>query len=160
MDARFSRSSIPRRKDPHEWNTWDNYRTIHDVRLEDHPFVDWSKEQALGFDEEDEETIVLRGSLFCLNDVVVRVRKFLETQHTPKGLLRVKGFSYRYVAWVEGRHPILRYHNTHQGDDLFHHRVFNWRTGEQVLYETLHRFQFPTLSEVLDEVEAAYLAYA
>lgn len=159
MDARFSRSSIPERRDPHDWNTWDNYHTIHDIRLGDHPFVDWSREQTLNFSEEDEGTIVQRGSIFCSNDVVVRVRKYLETHRTNKGLLRVRGFSYRYVAWVQGHHPLLRYHNTHLYDDDYHHRVFNWRTGEEVLYETLERFQFPTFSEVLDEVQAVYFAY-
>jgi len=35
----------------------------------------------------------------------------------------------------------------------YHHRVFDPNTGEQIFYETLTRFQFPTFSEVLDEVE-------
>ena len=159
MDARLQVSSIPKRRDPHDWNTWDNYRAIHDIRLEEHSFIDWSREQTLGFDEEDEETIALRGSLFCLNDVVIRVRKFLETQRIGRGLLRVRGFSYRCVAWVQNHHPLLRYHNTHLNDDNYHHRVFNWRTGDEVLYETLERHQFPTLSEVLDEVQAVFLAF-
>ena len=54
---------------------------------------------------------------------------------------------------------MLRYHNTHLNDDDYHHRVFNWRTGDEVLYERLERHQFPTLAEVLDEVQAVYLAY-
>ena len=160
MDARFSRSSISSRKDPHEWNTWDNYRTIHDIRLRGHSFVDWSKEQTLEFSEENADTVVLRGSILCLNDVVIDVRKFLETQYTGRGPLRVRGFSYRYVAWVQGHHPLLRYHNVHRNDRDYHHRVFNWRTGEQVLHETLERYQFPTLSEVLDEVQAVYQEFS
>lgn len=72
---------------------------------------------------------------------------------------RVRGFSYVYVAWVQGHHPILRYHNIHERDADYHHRVFNWRTGKEVSYETLQRFQFPTLSEVLDEVERAVAAF-
>ena len=31
--------------------------------------------------------------------------------------------------------------------------------GEEVLYETLERHQFPTFSDVLDEVQAANLSY-
>ena len=53
----------------------------------------------------------------------------------------------------------MRYHNVHRNDDDYHHRVFNWGTGDEVLYERLERHQFPTLGEVLDEVQAAYLAF-
>ena len=113
----------------------------------------------MDFSEEDGDTIVQRGQVFCLDDVVVRVTKYLETNRTSRGLLRVRGFSYRYVAWVEGHHALLRYHNRHLDDDDYHHRVFNWRTGDEVLYERLERHQFPTLAEVLDEVQAVYLAY-
>lgn len=48
---------------------------------------------------------------------------------------------------------VLRYHNIHERDTDFHHRVYDPLTGEQVLYETLERHQFPTLSEVIDEIE-------
>ena len=48
----------------------------------------------------------------------------------------------------------------HRNDSDYHHRVFNWRTGEQVLHETLERYQFPTLSEVLDEVQAVYQEFS
>ena len=98
------------------------------------------------------------GRIYCLHDVIIDVEKELETQ-TSGRLLQVKGLKYRYVAWVRDHHSILRYHNTHLNDDAYHHRVFNWRTGEEVLYETLERHQFPTFSEVLDEVQAAYYAF-
>ncbi len=73
--------------------------------------------------------------------------------------MQIRGKTYRYAAWVSGHHSLLRYHNTHLHDEDYHHRVFNWRTGEEVLYERLERYQFPTLSEVLDEVQAAYNAF-
>ena len=28
-----------REKYPHDWNSWDHYRTIHEIRLSEHPFV-------------------------------------------------------------------------------------------------------------------------
>ena len=108
--------------------------------------------------EERRDEIWLHGFLYCLNEVVMQVRKGLRIRHTGN-LTRVRGFSYRYVAWVEDHHSLLRYHNVHLNDTDYHHRVFNWRTGEEILYESLERHQFPTLSEVLDEVQAAYLAY-
>ncbi len=113
----------------------------------------------MDFSEEGEDTIVQSGYVYCLNDVVIRVKKYMATNRTNQGLLRVRGFSYRYAAWVLGHNSLLRYHNIHLYDDDYHHRVFNWRTGEEVLYEKLERYQFPTLGEVLDEVQAVYLAY-
>ena len=48
---------------------------------------------------------------------------------------------------------VLRYHNVHLRDSDYHHRVFNPLTGDEVFYERLERHQFPTLSEVIDELE-------
>ena len=48
---------------------------------------------------------------------------------------------------------MLRYHNMHANDAHYHHRVYDPRTGEEILYERLHRRQFPILDEVLDELE-------
>ena len=101
----------------------------------------------------------MRGQVFCLKNVVLEVEKHLETQLSG-GVRKVKGLSYIYAAWVQGIRPLLRYHNVHQRDSDYHHRVFNWRTGDQVLYETLKRYQFPTLFEVLDEMEVVFAVYA
>ena len=90
--------------------------------------------------------------MFCHRGVVLEVDKRLETRYIG-GLRKVRGISYRYVAWVPDGHPVLRYHNVHFYDDDYHHRVFDPRTGEEILYETLKRHQFPTLSEVIDELE-------
>jgi hypothetical protein len=65
----------------------------------------------------------------------------------------VRGFSYRYAAWVENLGPVLRYHNLHEDPNEYHHRVFDPRTGQEVFYEPLRRHQFPIFSEVLDELE-------
>jgi hypothetical protein len=119
--------------------------------------VDWSKHQPLEF-ERRKQSIWLSGPIYCYENVILEVEKELETQIKGR-LLQVRGKKYRYAAWVRRHHSLLRYHNVHRDDDDYHHRVFNWRTGEEVLYERLERHQFPTLSEVLDEVQAVYLAY-
>ena len=67
--------------------------------------------------------------------------------------LKVRGVRYRYAAWIPGGHPVLRYHNMHYDDDFYHHRVFDPHTGRRILSERLARYQFPTLSEVIDEIE-------
>lgn len=93
----------------------------------------------------------------CQRGVLLEVDKTLETEQSG-GQLRVRGSSYRYVAWIprgQGVNPtkVLRYHNIHFHDSDYHHRVFDPLTGEEVLYETLERHQFPTLSEVIDEIK-------
>ncbi len=154
MDAGISRSSIPPRNDPHDWNSWDHYRTIHEERLANHPFIDPSQPHTLEFTfDEDEGILLLNGQVYCLNDVILEVEKWYETRYFGR-ILRVRAFSYRYVAWVKNGNSILRYHNIHVNDSYYHHRVFDWRTGEQILYERLERYQFPTFPEVLDELDA------
>ncbi len=152
MDVRLSRSLISDRKDPHDWNTWHHYETIHYKRIDEHPFIDRSRPHTLTFTEDEAARILLTGRVFCHRGIVLEVDKLLETRYIG-GLRKVRGISYRYAAWIEGGHPVLRYHNIHLYDDDYHHRVFHPRTGEKVLYETLERYQFPTLSEVIDEVE-------
>ena len=159
MDVRLSlpsitgRASIPKRGDPHDWNTWDRYQTIHEKRLADHEFVDRSQPHTLEFTEDKASgRLHLLGYLYCLRGVVLEVDKHLDTRYVGR-VLKVRGERYRYVAWIREGHPVLRYHNMHQYDDYYHHRVFDPRTGEQILYERLERYQFPTLSEVIDEIE-------
>ena len=50
---------------------------------------------------------------------------------------------------------MLKYHNHHADLDEYIHRAYNPLTGEQTLYEVLHRHQFPLFSEVLDQLELA-----
>jgi len=153
MDAGISRASIPERADPHDWNTWDHYRTIHEIRLAQHPFVDHASPNTLEFEmNENEGVLLLRGHIYCLRNVVLEVEKWLDLRYFGTQL-KVRGSSYRYSTWVYGGGRVLRYHNVHSGDSDYHHRVFDPATDQQTLYERLERYQFPTLSEVLDEAE-------
>ena len=70
--------------------------------------------------------------------------------------LRIRAYSFRYIGWLRGEHLLLKYHNLHRDSHEYHHRVYNPMTGAEVFHETLHRYQFPTFPEVLDELE--YLA--
>ena len=103
-------------------------------------------------DTEEEDVVTQRGQVYCLRGVVVEVEKVMQVRYTG-GQRRVRTISFRYAAWVRGGNPILRYHNIHQGDREYHHRVFNPHTGQEVFYEPLQRHQFPIFSEVLDELE-------
>lgn len=153
MDVGLSRSSIPERKDPHGWNTWDRYQTIHEKRLAGHEFVDHSQPHTLEFTQDAATGRVhLLGYLYCLRGVVLEVDKHLDSRYFG-ALLKVRGVRYRYAAWIPGGHPVLRYHNMHHYDDFYHHRVFDPHTGKRIFSEQIERYQFPTLSEVIDEIE-------
>lgn len=101
--------------------------------------------------------------MFCKQGIVLEVQKSLE-RTIVGGRPQVRGLKYRYVAWIPRASsyfgvPVLRYHNLHERDEDFHHRVFSPQTGEQILYETLERSQFPVMSEILDEIEAILKFY-
>ena len=89
---------------------------------------------------------------YCHRNVIVEVEKLLETRYAGN-ILQVRGIRYLYVAWVRGGHLVLKYHNWHQDQSVYVHRAFDSRTGDELLYEELSRFQFPVFSEVLDEAE-------
>lgn len=156
MDAELSRSWINRETDPHDWNSYENDQTIHELRLTSHPLIDQSRPSTLEFREVEFEGVlfvVVEGRVFCQRNVILEVEKWFETRYAG-GLLQIKGFLYRYVAWINNGNPILRYHNLHETEpDVYHHRVFNPTTGEQILHETLERVQLPVFTEVLDEIQ-------
>ena len=153
MDASLARATIPERADPHDWNTWEHYLTIHQRRLETHPFIDHSIPHTLEFLETGGEgTLLLSGQVFCFRNAILEVEKWYESRYFGH-LRKVRCYSYRYSAWIQGGHPILRYHNVHLNDNEYHHRVFNPLTGQAAGYETLYRYQFPLFTEVLDEME-------
>jgi hypothetical protein len=139
--------------DPHDWNSYDHYQTIHEIRIEQHPFVDHERPNTVIFDEtEADDLITQRGQVYCLCGAILEVEKRLRVSYSG-GQRRVRTFSYRYVGWIENTGPVLRYHNLHEDPDEYHHRVLDPYTEDTLFYETLHRHQFPTFSEVLDELE-------
>jgi hypothetical protein len=52
-----------------------------------------------------------------------------------------------------GQHLLLKYHNLHTDRNEYHHRIYNPVTGEELHHEVLERHQFPTFTEVLDELQ-------
>ncbi len=145
----LSRSQITPRKDPHDWNSWDHYRTIHEIRLSEHPFV---VKDTLAFSEVAEGELLLSGFVMCRKSVKLEVEKWFDIRYYGN-MQRVRCHTYVYIGWLRGEHLLLKYHNLHQDPDEYIHRVYDPTSGDEVLCEILERYQFPTLSEVLDELE-------
>ena len=152
MVRRLSRGALRPQGDPHGWNSWDHYRTIHETRLSQHAFVA-DRPDTLVFDHGDGGELSLIGRVYCLKDVVLEVEKWFETQYSGN-TLRVRCHTYSYIGWLPGLHLLLKYHNLHRDRDEYHHRLYDPATGEEIFHEILERRQFPTFTEVLDELQA------
>jgi hypothetical protein len=98
----------------------------------------------------------LSGEIYCKNNVVLYVDKVMETREAGKGRIQVKGFAYCYNAKITGRCNILRYDNDHTIED-YHKHVFDIKTGKQVARVSLGRDDFPSLSDVLDELAGMFV---
>ena len=156
MEARFARAQTTVRSDPHQWHTFEQYRIVHDQRLEAHNFIDPARKDTLVFEEIEIEGVFfihLEGNLYCLNSVTLKVEKWFETRQTAGGLLQVRGVTYRYIGYKRGLNTVLKYHNLHEDEDEYVHRIFDPETGEIKFSESLTRAQFPGMTDVLDELE-------
>ncbi len=105
MVFQLSRRQIAPRKDPHDWNSWDHYRTIHENRLREHPFV---VSDTLAFTDEGEGVISLKGIVHCQKNVMLEVEKWFEPRYFGR-TLRVRCHTYVYIGWLPGEHLLLKY---------------------------------------------------
>ena len=154
MDADTPGADKAVKKDRHGWNSYENYREVHEARLTTHPFVDHSRPDTVAFEFfkfEGELVMVMDGEICCRRGVILEVTKYFNTRRNRAGRLQVRCFSYRYNASIGGKHNVLRYDNGHELDE-YHRHVFDVATGGLLLMEYLTRNEFPLLSEVLDEL--------
>ena len=79
--------------------------------------------------------------------------KDLSIRVNARNQTEVRGLRYRYHVRVGGRGNLLRYDNSH-GPDEFHRHEYVFPTEDQRPLETLTREEFPTLIEVIEEVQA------
>ena len=157
MVFRLSRIGIPPGTDPHGWQSWDNYRTVQDIRLAQNPFVVRYLDTLANSLDDEAAGLIIRGIAHCQKDVALRVSLSFEYDrgHLPH---RVRCQRFAYVGWQVGGNLLLKYHNLHANPDDYIHRVYNPDTGKQILYERLERYQFPTFSEVPGELESLALS--
>ncbi len=157
MDAGLPASEEDREPDRHGWNSYANYKAIHDKRLAEHHFVNHSNPNTLNFDLFDLDgsgVLEIKGDIYCRYNVVLSVDKKLAVREVGNNLLQVRGYDYCYHAYLKAGRQLLRYDNTHDLDD-YHKHVFDG-TGKQIECKSLTRGQFPVLSEVLDELSAMF----
>lgn len=138
----------------HGWNTFENYKHINERRLDEHPFVENSEVTFSEIEAEGGLFIVMDAIVHCRKNVILEVTKYFETMRRGRGegRLYVRTQSYRYNAWIRGKHNILRYDNAHDLDDYHGHR-YDPSTGNLITRSPMSREEFPLFSEVLDELQ-------
>lgn len=96
----------------------------------------------------------LRGRIWCSDDVLIRVDKWLATTPGRRGGLLVKGRWYSYHAWIPGkpRRDLLRYDNSHGEGDL--HRHFFDDSGDEIAIEPVSYDSLPRLDLLIREAVA------
>ena len=156
MAPRRQRNRLPRRPvgEKHGWLRFDRYQAIHEGALHRHVFILDDRTTFERFLLEDGEAIKLAGTVVCNAGIVILVEKYLALR-VHRGVEQARAYRYSYNAYIPGRGNVLRYDNAHlDAPDDYHRHEYDLATGEQLRLEILTREQFPTLIEVVDELEA------
>lgn len=91
--------------------------------------------------------------MLCSGEVTVEVVKDLDARVNARNETEVRGTRYGYHDYIRGEGNLLRYDNSH-GPDEFHRHQYLFPTQRERPVEMLTREEFPTLIEVIDEVQA------
>jgi hypothetical protein len=94
VDASLSRAEIVKVNDPHGWNSYDNYRIVHEKYLAEHPFLDDSRPNTIEFEFIELDGVLylrMEGQCFCRGNVIIEVEKLFETRYSGR-ILQVRGF--------------------------------------------------------------------
>ena len=95
----------------------------------------------------------MTGQVSCLGGIEIEVVKEFAIRTNRRGQMEIRGEDYAYHVHVPGRGDLLRYDNSHDLDK-FHRHEFEFGTRRQKPLQYLSREEFPTLIEVIDEVQA------
>ena len=116
----------------HDWHRYEDYKTIHHSYITNLFNEGLIEEDTLTFHEyRTGRTLIdvnVEGRIRCTLGVIIEIDKWLEvdTANDPS----VRGYSYRYHAWLAETHQgVLRYDNAHGVGNL-HCHLFDLRTGE------------------------------
>ena len=135
MVSRLRRAEISPRNDPHDWNSWDNYRNVHNRRLSEHSFVVGFSDTLVFKLSETEATLRLDGFIECQGSVLLEVTKEFDLRYDGNGRMYVRCYRYRYIGLVPGSHVLLKYHNLHNDPNQYVQRVYDPSGGAELLHE-------------------------
>ena len=137
----------------HEWNSFENYRELHERYLETHPCIEDHNVKIELFDFAGRAQVAVSGTIRCRGGIVLEVEKYAEAElrgrRNPR--LWVRTYSFRYNAYLPGKHSVLRYDNNHDFDE-YHRHPYDPATGTLGPVAIITRADMPHLSQVLDEI--------
>ncbi|MCH7511221.1 MAG: hypothetical protein IIB19_02530 [Chloroflexi bacterium] len=154
MDAGRSRQ---RATGKHEWNSFENYRDIHEKVLEEHPLIQSHSVVIQLFEFDDDVLVAVKGEIRCTNGIILEVEKYGDCELRGKSRLWVRTFSYRYNAYIPGKHTVLRYDNGH-GVDEYHTHRYDPKAGREGPAQLISREDMPVMGEVLSELAKLFPA--
>ena len=107
-------------------------------------------------------TILLQGTILCLDALTVEVEKEIAILSGTKMNARVQTRSFRYHAWVRGAHNILRYESAHDHRPHVHKHVYNtFGDGRELsVLDLVDEEEIPTLGEVIRELQLWHQQHA
>ena len=108
-------------------------------------------------------TILLTGTILCLNSVTIEVEKELAVLGGTGMNARVRTRRFRYHAWVRGTYNILRYESAHENHrPLPHKHVYNtFGDGREAeVIDLAAENDIPTLGEVIRELQTWHSEHA
>lgn len=147
--------------DAHGPNKLTSYLEIHATRMQQFRSRGWVVSDNLEFSTIGKGYFLFVGVIECAGDIVVDVRKELRAVDGAGADIRVETASYSYNAKVRGRGNILRYDGPHAHrpvDHVHRYRVFDG--DDEGTIEEIAPRQWPTLGQVLEELEQWYYAHA
>lgn len=144
------------RGDRHGWNSLDHDLSIHESILDEFRefFIIETNLRTRLFNE---DTLTIRGRIFCQGNLYLDVFKILELNHRNQ----VRTYQYSYQACINAApsRRIFRYDNAHtyarEGHaDPHHKHTFDPRTGVEVRSspQWVGHEGWPTLADVLTEI--------
>lgn len=100
-------------------------------------------------------TVVLEGKIDCLDEVTLAVSKQLGILQGLGATAMVQTRSFRYQAWVRGRHNIFRYDSAHGHRPYAHRHAYDtFGSGEETdIVRLANEEDIPTLTEVIHELQ-------
>jgi len=101
------------------------------------------------------QVVLLQGRIICLDAVTLEISKELKILDGVGASATVQTRSFRYQAWVRGKHNIFRYDSAHGHRPYAHRHGYNtFGFGEELEIAPLAtENDIPTLTEVIYELQ-------
>lgn len=144
--------------DIHGPNKLTNYLETHDTVMNQFKSRGFVLVDGLTLSAMGNGVMLMSGLIECAGDIMLTVTKHLQVVDGEGDNVRVKNVGYSYQGWLRGHGNIVRYDSPHENHNRCHHvhRADCFTPGADETLEEIPDGQWPTLGEVLHELEKWY----